>query len=71
MKLSENNKAALYGKTGTGAVNGKNVNGWFVGFVEKEDNVFIFAVNIQGKDDAGGKKAAETALAVLKDKNIY
>ena len=71
MKLSENNKAALYGKTGTGAVNGKNVNGWFVGFVEKEDNVFIFALNIQGKDDAGGKKAAETALAVLKDKNIY
>ena len=71
MKLSENNSAVLYGKTGTGALNGKNVNGWFVGFVEKEDNVFIFAVNIQGKDNAGGKIAAETALAVLRDKNIY
>ena len=71
MKLSENNGAVLSGKTGTGAINGKNVNGWFVGFVEKEDNVFIFAVNIQGQDNAGGKAAAETALAVLKGKNIY
>ena len=41
------------------------------GFVEKEDNVFIFAVNVQAKDNAGGKAAAETALAVLRDKNIY
>ncbi|MCP1224732.1 penicillin-binding transpeptidase domain-containing protein [Sebaldella sp. S0638] len=71
LKLSENNGKILFGKTGTGTLDGKNVNGWFVGFVEKEDNVFIFAVNVQAKDNAGGKAAAETALAVLRDKNIY
>ena len=71
LKLSENNGAVLSGKTGTGSLRGKNVNGWFVGFVEKEDNVYIFAVNIQAKNNAGGKAAAETALAVLRDKNIY
>ncbi len=71
LKLSENNGKILFGKTGTGTLDGKNVNGWFVGFVEKEDNVFIFAVNVRAKDNAGGKAAAETALAVLRDKNIY
>ena len=71
MKLSENNGIVLSGKTGTGTLNGKNINGWFVGFVEKKDNVFIFAVNIQGRSNAGGKAAAETALAILRDKGIY
>jgi bla regulator protein BlaR1 len=71
LRLSENNGSVLSGKTGTGTVNGKNINGWFVGFVEKEDNVFLFAVNIQGKDNAGGKVAAQTALNILRAKNIY
>jgi bla regulator protein BlaR1 len=71
MKLEENNGAILYGKTGTGNVNGKNQNGWFIGFVETEKNTFFFATNIQHETQAYGSKAAEIALSILRDKQIY
>lgn len=60
---SENRK--FYGKTGTGRVNGKDVNGWFIGFLENSGNTCFFAVNIQGEDGADGSKAAEIAGAAL------
>lgn len=62
----------LYGKTGTGAVNGKSVNGWFIGFVKKEDHTYYFAANIQNKNgQATGSMAAKIATRILHDKNIY
>lgn len=39
MVLSSENGTILSGKTGTGSRNNKSVNGWFVGYVEKEDRV--------------------------------
>ncbi|MBO1680967.1 penicillin-binding transpeptidase domain-containing protein, partial [Bittarella massiliensis (ex Durand et al. 2017)] len=32
--LASSSDGSLYGKTGTGQVNGENRNGWFIGFVE-------------------------------------
>jgi bla regulator protein blaR1 len=62
----------LYGKTGTGRINGKDVNGWFIGFVEKGDERYYFAVNIQNKNgQAQGSKAAEIAKQILHDEKIY
>ncbi|WP_066392310.1 BlaR1 family beta-lactam sensor/signal transducer [Neobacillus mesonae] len=62
----------LYGKTGTGTINGKNVNGWFIGFVDKGDDRFYFAINIQNKDgQAQGSKAVEIAKQILHHKKIY
>lgn len=62
----------LYGKTGTGMINGKNVNGWFIGFVEKGEVRYYFAINIQNKDGhAQGSKAAEIAKQILHHKKIY
>ena len=62
----------LYGKTGTGMINGKNVNGWFIGFVDKGENRYYFAINIQNKDgQAQGSKAAEIAKQILQHKKIY
>ena len=55
----------LYGKTGTGRVNGQDVNGWFIGFVENADNTYFFASNIQYQKHATGKKASEITLSVL------
>nr|ABU39979.1 penicillin-binding protein [Shouchella clausii] len=49
MKLEENQKGTLYGKTGTGIVNGHAINGWFIGFVETETDTYFFATNIQQK----------------------
>ncbi|MCM3570886.1 BlaR1 family beta-lactam sensor/signal transducer [Neobacillus mesonae] len=70
--IGERKNRQLYGKTGTGMVNGKNINGWFVGFVTKGEDRYYFAVNIQNKDgQAQGSKAAEIAKQILHDKRIY
>lgn len=61
----------LSGKTGTGAVNNKNINGWFIGYVETNENIYFFATNIENEDKAKGSKAAEITLSILKDKGIY
>lgn len=61
----------FYGKTGTGRVNGQDNNGWFIGFVENTDTTYFFATNIQYKEQATGKKAAEITLSVLSDFNIW
>lgn len=71
LRLSEKNGAELSGKTGTGSVNGKVTNGWFIGYVENKGHTCIFATNIQGKDNAGGSTAVQITLSILKDKGIY
>ncbi|WP_339235806.1 BlaR1 family beta-lactam sensor/signal transducer [Oceanobacillus sp. FSL W7-1281] len=71
LQMGQKDGASLYGKTGTGNVNGKDINGWFVGFVETETNTYFFATNIQDEDNASGSIATEITLAILKDKQIY
>lgn len=71
LKVSEKNGAVLSGKTGSGSVNGRNTNGWFVGYVENKGRTFIFATNVQSPDNAKGSVAANITLEILKDKNIY
>ncbi|MBF0528469.1 MAG: BlaR1 family beta-lactam sensor/signal transducer [Deltaproteobacteria bacterium] len=70
IKISEQDKVILSGKTGTGIVNGKSINGWFAGYVENENKVYIFATNIQGKERTDGTNARNITLSILKDKNI-
>ena len=65
MYLSSNGQTSLYGKTGTGAVDGREVNGWFTGYISQPGHVSFFTVNIQGEKDAAGSKAAEIALNIL------
>lgn len=69
--LSSDGTSSLYGKTGTGTVDGKNTNGWFIGFVESDNSSVSFAVHISGEDGATGAKAGEIALRILKDKKLY
>lgn len=71
LRMSEKDGAALSGKTGTGMIKSKLVNGWFIGYVEKNGHAFIFATNIQGEDNAGGSAAMQITLAILNDKSIY
>nr|WP_307991797.1 BlaR1 family beta-lactam sensor/signal transducer [uncultured Niameybacter sp.] len=71
LRLSRKGEAVLSGKTGTGMVEGKSINGWFIGYVEREGKTFFFATQIQGKDDAKGNVAKEITLSILKDKDIY
>ncbi|MCI9297894.1 MAG: BlaR1 family beta-lactam sensor/signal transducer [Lachnospiraceae bacterium] len=61
----------FYGKTGTGRVNGQDVNGWFVGFLETAGNTYFFAANIQAAENATGSKASEISLSVLSYMGIW
>ncbi|MBA3440586.1 MAG: class D beta-lactamase [Pyrinomonadaceae bacterium] len=38
----------LSGKTGSGSLPGGKALGWFIGYVERSDNVYFFATNIEG-----------------------
>ncbi|WP_106498327.1 BlaR1 family beta-lactam sensor/signal transducer [Lentibacillus sp. Marseille-P4043] len=71
IKLETKDSATLYGKTGTGTVNGKNVNGWFIGYVETENNTYFFATNIENNHHTSGSKAAEITKSILHNKGIY
>jgi bla regulator protein BlaR1 len=71
IKLEEKDGTLLSGKTGTGRVNNKNINGWFIGYVETKDNTYFFATNIQNEDNSNGSKAAQITLSILRDKGIY
>lgn len=71
LRISEKPGAVLSGKTGTGIVNGRKINGWFIGYVESNANLYVFALNLQGKDRASGAKAMEIAQTILKDKGIW
>ncbi|MCP3028696.1 BlaR1 family beta-lactam sensor/signal transducer [Halobacillus sp. A5] len=71
IKLETKESSTLYGKTGTGTVNGKNVNGWFIGFVERENNTHFFATNIENDNQASGSIAADITKSILHNKGIY
>lgn len=61
------NDISFYGKTGTGRIDGKDVNGWFIGFVETGSNTYFFATNIQSNTNATGSNAAEITKSILRD----
>ncbi|QDP38957.1 BlaR1 family beta-lactam sensor/signal transducer [Radiobacillus deserti] len=69
--LEEKGSTRLSGKTGTGRVNERNVNGWFIGYVEDVDNTYVFATNIQNGRNASGSIAADITLSILNAKGIY
>ena len=69
--ISNSSYEDFYGKTGTGRVNGQDINGWFIGFIENADNTYFFATNIQNEQCAAGSKASDITLAILSDLNIW
>ncbi len=67
MFISDTSFGRLYGKTGSGIADGQNINGWFVGFLERDGHVYCFAANLQDSDLATGASAAEMTLKILED----
>lgn len=65
--ISDTDMGTLYGKTGTGAENGRNTNGWFVGFLETDGNVYCFSLNMQDSEGASGSAASKAAVNILHD----
>lgn len=71
IRLFASDTGTLYGKTGTGQTDGRDVNGWFVGFAETTDGVRFFATNIAADRRATGSRAAEITLAILSHLGIW
>lgn len=71
IKLSSTGFGTMYGKTGTGNVNGQNINGWFIGYIETTDNTYYFATNIKATAEATGSKATQITMSILSDMNIW
>ncbi|WP_277406161.1 BlaR1 family beta-lactam sensor/signal transducer [Lacrimispora xylanisolvens] len=69
--ISDSQGVSLYGKTGTGNINGKDVNGWFIGFAQSQDETYVFSTNIQSDQSANGRTAAAITLDILESQNIY
>lgn len=71
IRLSSTPDGSLYGKTGTGRVDGQDVNGWFIGYIEKNDNIYYFATNIQGTSNTTGSKAMEITTSALSSLQLW
>lgn len=69
--LSTSPEGSIYGKTGTGQVDGKNINGWFIGYIEKSGHTYFFATNIQNETNANGTAATKITLSILSDLQIW
>lgn len=69
--ISSSQNQDLYGKTGTGRVDGKDINGWFIGFIETYGHTYFFATNIQAEQNATGSKASNISLSILSDMDIW
>lgn len=65
MYLADTPLGKLYGKTGTGQKNGQNVNGWFVGFLERDEGTYSFALNLQDSPNTSGNTAAKVTIEIL------
>lgn len=66
--LEKTDSYTLSGKTGS-AVTESPV-GWFVGYVEKGDNVLFFAANVTGNPDAAAPIARAAALKILTEMGV-
>ncbi len=64
--LADTPYGRLYGKTGTGVINGKNVSGWFIGFLKREGRTYCFATNLQNSQIATGRMASTITVKILK-----
>lgn len=71
IRLYSSEIGTFYGKTGTGRINGQDVNGWFVGFIETADNTYFFATNIKAESNATGNNANEITKSILSELNIW
>ena len=69
--MESNNEFKLYAKTGMGSHDGACY-GWYVGWVEKGEDVYFFATNIESADYnnllTGGRKGI--TMEIMKDIGI-
>lgn len=72
LRLSDENGTIFRGKTGTAGDRDKGIAtlGWFVGSVQKNGKVYIFATNIREGDNPSGRTARKITEDVLKEMRL-
>ncbi|WP_186644200.1 class D beta-lactamase [Fluviispira vulneris] len=72
--LEQNNQnVSLYGKTGAGYLENRVAHGWFIGWVEKDKNSYIFVSQIKDNKSGGplnSIKAKKNAMEFLHELDI-
>ena len=68
MIIEQDSAYTLHGKTGWATINDINY-GWFVGYVEKGENAYFFATNIEAAqpDDSFAQARKAISLRILKE----
>ena len=69
--LYSTDTGTISGKTGTEEVNGRNISGWFIGYIEKDNHTYFFATNIQNDKLASGPLATELTFSILSDLKLW
>ncbi|HFK6168825.1 TPA: beta-lactam sensor/signal transducer BlaR1 [Staphylococcus aureus] len=67
--IRKNENYELYGKTGTGIVNGKYNNGWFVGYVITNHDKYYFSTHLSD-EKASGENAKFLNEKILKEMGV-
>jgi beta-lactamase class D len=70
--VNQNNDFTLRAKTGL-SINNEKYNGWYVGYLERQKNIYFFATNISPKDKYQkmfNKKRKDITINALKQLNI-
>ncbi|HDF8211456.1 TPA: beta-lactam sensor/signal transducer BlaR1 [Staphylococcus aureus] len=67
--IRKNKNYELYGKTGTGIVNGKYNNGWFVGYVITNHDKYYFSTHLSD-EKASGENAKFINEKILKEMGV-
>lgn len=70
MLLTNESGAKLYGKTGTGKTGNTETMGWFIGYLETDDNTYVFAINIQNPAGASGNDAVQITYSIFEKMGI-
>lgn len=65
--LEETDDYVLSGKTGAG----DGINAWFIGALERDEDMYYFATNISAESNANGFVAKEITLEILSELGLY
>ena len=71
MIYEETDEYILRAKTGWG-MRFENQIGWFVGYIERDENVYFFATNVESENpDPGFKSRIEITKMILTELGLY
>jgi len=69
--FSQDNQTSLYGKTGSGVLKSKKSHGWFVGWLEKDHQKYIFVTEvILASKDPASLEAKKINIEILSDLSL-